>query len=298
MSLMPAGALILPVWITTQYMSAYVHIVIMEENIRPSAGQIDKIFTCFHWPSGRSPKCLALQPKFSKSVRCDTDRLFASISSRISSDCNPNDEPPSSFREGWILFIQHLSFAGYFLPTWPPCFFLPFLQQKLLRSQYCAVTEFHNDMRSWHADCSSIIIHWKSSNPSQKESSMWGQHSSNWGSNFCNFGSLFGHGPFFIGWLFPLLFWGIILFVLFSIVKSLFTGNRRSQNDSALETLRNRFASGEISESEFMAQKTVLSRKWYTIFKQWNSLYQLTKRDLPETSPTLITLQRHQLARS
>ncbi|SHO53900.1 SHOCT domain-containing protein [Desulfopila aestuarii] len=90
---------------------------------------------------------------------------------------------------------------------------------------------------------------------------MWGQHSSNWGSNFCNFGSLFGHGPFFIGWLFPLLFWGIILFVLFSIVKSLFTGNRRSQNDSALETLRNRFASGEISESEFMAQKTVLSRK-------------------------------------
>lgn len=90
---------------------------------------------------------------------------------------------------------------------------------------------------------------------------MWGQHFGHWGHNLCNFGSSFGHGPWFFGWLFPLLFWGIILFILYSIAKSLLGGSKRSQDDSAMETLRNRFASGEINENEFIAQKTVLSRK-------------------------------------
>ena len=87
---------------------------------------------------------------------------------------------------------------------------------------------------------------------------MWGSNFAEWGSGFCGWGPSFGHGPWFTGWLFPILFWGIIAYFIFSIIRYIFTGNRTLRNDSALEILRNRFASGEINEKEYTALKATL----------------------------------------
>ncbi len=89
---------------------------------------------------------------------------------------------------------------------------------------------------------------------------MWGSNLSGWGSNFCGFGPSFGHGSWFVGWLLPTNFWGVILYLAYTVIKSIFTNNTVQQNDSALEILRNRFASGEISEEEYTAQKVILNK--------------------------------------
>ena len=88
---------------------------------------------------------------------------------------------------------------------------------------------------------------------------MWGTNVSEWGNSFCGMGPAFGHGPWFMGWLFPLLFWGLIAYLAFSIIKSL-SSTRSTQSDSALDILRDRFAAGEINEKEYNAQKAILSR--------------------------------------
>ncbi len=89
---------------------------------------------------------------------------------------------------------------------------------------------------------------------------MWGEHLGGWVNNFCGYGPTFGHGPWFFGGLFPLFFWGCIFFAIYAIGKSLL-GNRKSrEEDNAFEILRNRFASGEISEKEYTAQKAVLGK--------------------------------------
>lgn len=89
---------------------------------------------------------------------------------------------------------------------------------------------------------------------------MWGAHFNNWGSGLCGFGPSFGNGPWFLGWIFPLLFWGLIALLLVSILKNVFSGSRMSRSDEALELLRNRFASGEIDEQEYSARKAALRR--------------------------------------
>lgn len=90
---------------------------------------------------------------------------------------------------------------------------------------------------------------------------MWGEQFGNWAYNFCGNGPSFGHGPGVFGWLFPLFFWGCIIFAIYAIAKSLIFGSKKQQEDSALELLRNRFASGEINEKEFTAQKAVLGKR-------------------------------------
>lgn len=90
---------------------------------------------------------------------------------------------------------------------------------------------------------------------------MWGEHFANFGYKLCGYGPSFGHGPWFSGWIFPLFFWGIIIFALYSVARSIFLSSNNRQEDSAMETLRNRFASGEIDENEFTAQKAVLSKR-------------------------------------
>lgn len=90
---------------------------------------------------------------------------------------------------------------------------------------------------------------------------MWGDRIGDWANGFCGYGASFGHGPWFFGWLFPILFWGCVAFVIYSIAKALFSGNKNQQADSALEILRNRFASGELSEKEYTAQKSVLGKR-------------------------------------
>lgn len=82
-----------------------------------------------------------------------------------------------------------------------------------------------------------------------------------WSNTFCGFGPSFSNGPWFLGWIFPLLFWLVIAYLAISIIKSLFSWKREKQEDTALETLREKFASGEINEQEYTARKTVLGSK-------------------------------------
>jgi uncharacterized membrane protein len=90
---------------------------------------------------------------------------------------------------------------------------------------------------------------------------MWGSNFSDVGNTFCSFGPSFGHGPWFMGWVFPLLFWGIIAYIAYNIIRSIFSTKATDQNDSALELLRRRFASGEITEQEYTTQKGVLNQR-------------------------------------
>lgn len=90
---------------------------------------------------------------------------------------------------------------------------------------------------------------------------MWGPQLKEWGSGFCSFGPSFGHGPWFLGWIVPLLFWGFVAYIVISTLRFLFAGSRSNQNDSAVELLRNRFASGDINEQEYNTQKSILRRR-------------------------------------
>jgi putative membrane protein len=90
---------------------------------------------------------------------------------------------------------------------------------------------------------------------------MWASNFNEWSGSFCSWGPSFGHGPWFFGWIIPLLFWGFVAYLLFSAIKYIFSGDRSKQNDSAYEILRNRFASGEIDEQEYTTQKSVLKRR-------------------------------------
>lgn len=90
---------------------------------------------------------------------------------------------------------------------------------------------------------------------------MWREHFGDWAYNFCGYGPSFGHGPWSFGWVLPLFFWSCVIFAIYAIAKSLFFSNKRQKEDSSLEILRNRFASGEISEKEFTAQKAVLDKR-------------------------------------
>ena len=88
---------------------------------------------------------------------------------------------------------------------------------------------------------------------------MW--HSANWGDGFCNGASFFGFGHGFFGWIFPLLFWGLIIYGLISIIRRLISRNQSKKNESALGILKKRYASGEINEQEFSEMKSALSSR-------------------------------------
>jgi len=88
---------------------------------------------------------------------------------------------------------------------------------------------------------------------------MW--HSANWGNGFCNGASFFGFGHGFLGWIFPFLFWGLIIYVVISIIRRLIAGNQSSTGASALDILKKRYASGEINELEFSEMKAALTSK-------------------------------------
>ena len=88
---------------------------------------------------------------------------------------------------------------------------------------------------------------------------MW--HSANWGDGFCNGASFFGFGHGLFGWIFPLLFWGLIIYGVISIIRRLIPGNQSQKNESVLDILKKRYASGEINEQEFSEMKSALSSR-------------------------------------
>lgn len=68
----------------------------------------------------------------------------------------------------------------------------------------------------------------------------------------------FGWGPGF-GWIFMILFWGVIILGIVALVKWLSTGtndnNRPRPPKTALEILEERYARGEIEREEFEQKK-------------------------------------------
>jgi putative membrane protein len=76
-------------------------------------------------------------------------------------------------------------------------------------------------------------------------------HYSNW---LCGPGAFFP-GP--LGWIVTLLFWGLLIYLLAKLFKAIFSGEKRNSTTN-LDTLKERYARGEISEDEYHRMKTEL----------------------------------------
>ena len=66
-----------------------------------------------------------------------------------------------------------------------------------------------------------------------------------------------GHGPFWGGGPFMIVFWIVIIFVAISIIKVLFKSGPRQE--SALDLLKKRYATSEITKEEFTLMKRDIS---------------------------------------
>ncbi len=82
------------------------------------------------------------------------------------------------------------------------------------------------------------------------------------GSGFGQYGNwVCGPGAFFpgpFGWIVTLLFWGLIIYLLIKLFGALFSG-KKGNPSSNLDTLKERYARGEIDEDEYRRMKTELS---------------------------------------
>ena len=81
-------------------------------------------------------------------------------------------------------------------------------------------------------------------------------------SGFGQYGSwLCGPGAFFpgpLGWIVTLFFWGLVIFLAVKLFQALFSGSR-GKSATNLDTLKERYARGEISQDEYQRMKTELS---------------------------------------
>lgn len=74
-----------------------------------------------------------------------------------------------------------------------------------------------------------------------------------------SFGNMgWGGGGFGFGWIFMLLFWGLVIWVIFALIRG-FSGHGNCGHGQgekkALDILKERYAKGEIGKEEFDAKK-------------------------------------------
>jgi len=77
-------------------------------------------------------------------------------------------------------------------------------------------------------------------------------HYGNW---LCGPGFFFS-GPF--GWIVTLLFWGLVVYLLVKLFQFLLSGRDRGAGNP-LNTLKERYARGEISAAEYKRMRTELT---------------------------------------
>ncbi len=81
------------------------------------------------------------------------------------------------------------------------------------------------------------------------------------GTGFGSYGDwLCGPGAFFpgpLGWIITLLFWALVIFLVVKLFQALFFRNKKFPT-THLNTLKERYARGEISEDEYLRMKTEL----------------------------------------
>lgn len=78
-------------------------------------------------------------------------------------------------------------------------------------------------------------------------------------------GQYFGHmgwgGGFGFGWIFMLLFWGLIIWAIFTLVRGISGhgcrghGGRGYGEKTALDILKERYAKGEVNKEDFEKMK-------------------------------------------
>ncbi len=71
-----------------------------------------------------------------------------------------------------------------------------------------------------------------------------------------------GFGGFGFGWIFMVLFWTLVILGIVYLMKQLFgTHMACVPKENAEDILKRRYASGEISRDEYMADKVLIRQK-------------------------------------
>ena len=88
---------------------------------------------------------------------------------------------------------------------------------------------------------------------------MWPKNFAEWGYGYCNWGPFGGNG--LLGWLFNILLLVSAAYIGLWFIKQVLPKEKAAVPDNAFEILRKRYASGEITQSEYKEMKTNLSTK-------------------------------------